>query len=223
MSDDESSHGSVGRRPGAAGFTLIELLVVITIIGLLVGMMLPAITASREQARRAACMNNLKQIAMVCDALEADLGDCQPADDNGWDRRHLSSTAQPAVGPQQAKGWAYQILPYIGETGLWALAEAVKRMIVAPPFFFCPSRVHLRIKNPNAAQEGYGLPCHERLRGECRDLHKNTGSGATLAGNGGDAPITCSGSGRYHPGRHRQRLQRHPAVGREMPGPRPSF
>jgi prepilin-type N-terminal cleavage/methylation domain-containing protein/prepilin-type processing-associated H-X9-DG protein len=135
------------------GFTLVELLVVIAIIGILVALLLPAIQAAREAARRSQCKNNIKQIALGC-LLHEDAHKALPS--GGWNYRY---TADPnrGYGPGQPGSWYYSILAYVEEQALRDLGKG--KAITSQEFkdatiqlhqtpiatFLCPSRRTARL------------------------------------------------------------------------------
>ena len=90
------------------GFTLVELLVVIAIIGILVALLLPAIQAAREAARRAQCQNNMRQLGVALLNYESTRKSLPPG----------GVTEGPLGTPSKA-GWTILILPYIEEQALY--------------------------------------------------------------------------------------------------------
>ncbi len=101
----------------AGGFTLVELLVVIAIIGILVALLLPAVQAAREAARRTQCKSQLRQLAIGC-LNHVDTHRHFPT--GGWGWRWVGD-ADRGSGPDQPGGWLYNILPYIEEQNKYDL------------------------------------------------------------------------------------------------------
>src|SRR3954469_3488637 len=101
-----------GRGHVGTAFTLVELLVVIAIIGILVALLLPAIQAAREAARRTKCVNNLKNVALACLNYESSRKALPPGS-----LLVLDPKTGGAAGTQSGLGWQVLILPFIERGG----------------------------------------------------------------------------------------------------------
>ncbi|MFO0870399.1 MAG: DUF1559 domain-containing protein [Pirellulales bacterium] len=128
------------------GFTLVELLVVIAIIGILVALLLPAVQAARESARRTQCVNNLKQFGVGIHNHH-DIYSIIPGGGNGWWDPPTYINGTPAIGTKQLAGWGFQVLPFIEQGNLWEgqgqttdpgrQQQAISAVIKG---YYCPTR-----------------------------------------------------------------------------------
>jgi prepilin-type N-terminal cleavage/methylation domain-containing protein len=120
------------KRDGRAGFTLVELLVVIAIIGILIALLLPAVQAAREAARRSQCLNNLKQLSL------------------GLHNYHdaFKTFPPPGINSNQMS-WHVLLLPFIEQTalhdqfnfdaGYYTGAGKMPNSLTRVDAFLCPS------------------------------------------------------------------------------------
>ena len=139
-----TEHYQKSRTTG--GFTLVELLVVIAIIGILVALLLPAVQAAREAARRMQCKNHLKQMGL---GLLTHHEAYRHFPTGGWGYTWVGFPDQGA-GRDQPGGWGYNILPFVEEANVHQLgsgddpanrrAGSALRCSTALPTFYCPSR-----------------------------------------------------------------------------------
>jgi prepilin-type N-terminal cleavage/methylation domain-containing protein len=122
------------------GFTLVELLVVIGIIGVLVGLLLPAVQVARESARRMQCANNLKQLGLAAHTFSDTYKFVPPA---------FIGTNAEAVDQNSWATWAALVLPYLEQGNQYNLWDTHYRVARQPSAayqtpikaYHCPSRL----------------------------------------------------------------------------------
>ncbi len=147
------SRGNFRYRPGR-GFTLVELLVVIAIIGVLVALLLPAVQAAREAARRSQCANNMKQIGLAFHNFQDTYGYLPPGGRDG-DHRPGGVGGGSYAFTRHGWCWTYWILPFLEQSPVFDMATDADDPPVgesqrnarddlvaqqAIPTYYCPTR-----------------------------------------------------------------------------------
>jgi len=165
-------------------FTLIELLVVIAIIAILVALLLPAVQQAREAARRAQCLNNLKQMALAVHNFH-DTYQCMTPASIGLQVSGVNTVPGERLNGQT---WAAMILPFMGEEGMmygielrrpWDVTHGADRKSAIIRTYFCPSRRSpMRQQSPTTGmprRDGMGALHSIDLPGSCSDYAGNAG------------------------------------------------
>lgn len=155
------------RSTNRFGFTLVELLVVIAIIGILVALLLPAVQAAREAARKSQCLNNLKQLGVAL-------------------HNHLTAKGAFPAGSHlcEISTFYQELLPYVEDEALddqldrtgsrWAgyTTDRNKELIQqwSPNYLWCPSsdlphRIELNDDNQNPRYENQPMPMYAAISG----------------------------------------------------------
>ena len=143
-----------------SGFTLVEVLVVITIIGVLVALLLPAVQAAREAGRLTQCHNNLRQLGLAFLTHESS----QDLPTGGWGGFWVGDPDR-GFDKRQPGGWGYNTLPYIDQVAVhdlgssrpgherdYAAQGGLQLATMLLPLCICPTRRALETLHGRPAQ-----------------------------------------------------------------------
>jgi prepilin-type N-terminal cleavage/methylation domain-containing protein/prepilin-type processing-associated H-X9-DG protein len=138
--------GTIDMRNRQSAFTLVELLVVIAIIGILIALLLPAVQAAREAARRTECVNNLKQLSLAAMNYHSAH---KHFPTGGWGSRWCGD-GDRGFGKRQPGGFFFSLLPFIEEQAKFNIGRGVnvvlktiehtKRNQLPVGMVICPTR-----------------------------------------------------------------------------------
>lgn len=180
-------------RRGARAFTLVELLVVIAIIGVLVALLLPAVQAAREAARRQQCQSNLRQLSLGLLNYESAKGAFPTAFE-------FPTTANPAtlavaqIGPN----WAVKTLPFIEQQALFNRLDYTV-LVAGAPTPKSPQMAHANNAQVRSATiDSFLCPSDSYNRTPMQFGTAVWGRG-NYAANAGNGPLLTRSDGIYGP------------------------
>jgi len=154
-------------RGKVGAFTLVELLVVIAIIGVLVALLLPAVQAAREAARRTQCLGNFRQVGIALQNYHAAQG-AFPLGIEMWEPtgrpgggincpRPTAESGSPDL--RYGWGWSTYLLPFVEQTSTYELIDFSQDRYTASPGFSAAAQNIATFLCPSDPQSGEWLGC----------------------------------------------------------------